>query len=200
MNAEREKIRQQVSEEYKQAQETPLPDMDVEGLGKWGKYKKGLWSDQLEEILQSHTKMFIPVITADEVSSLSRFVNPRTKEFGFIFNLYNEKVKRGMKHWCACWISIPDGSVEYYNPLASPDPTKSFMKQLKVLINKINPEVYLKFKVNRIVDESDNSSNCGFFSLKFILDRIDGKPWKYATLAHKSDIGEYNIERFKNYL
>ncbi len=58
---------------------------------------------------------------------------------------------------------------------------KVLMKDLKKLVDKINPGVYLKFKINKIKQQSAKSDNCGVFAMKFLIDRFNGKPFKFCT-------------------
>ena len=73
------------------------------------------------------------------------------------------------KHWIAIWIDIPRAEICYYDSLVS-YPTKTTLRDIKLLIDKIDPEVYLKLKTNMIQDQSNLSENCGFFSSKFLID------------------------------
>ena len=56
--------------------------------------------------------------------------------------------------------------------------SENFVKDIKPFIDKINPSVYLKFKINRIKHQSVSSENCGYFAMKFLMDRFNGKPWQ----------------------
>ena len=58
----------------------------------------------------------------------------------------------------------------------------------------------MKLKINMIKQQADDTENCGFFAMRFILDRFKNRSFKYASGGDKSDIGEYEIEKFKNYL
>ena len=63
---------------------------------------------------------------------------------GTIINLSHSNEKGS--HWVAFFIdTLSSKSLEYYDPLGSP--SKEFMKNIKTVINKLNPDVYLKFKV-----------------------------------------------------
>jgi hypothetical protein len=52
-------------------------------------------------------------------------------------------------------------------------------------------------KVNRIIDQDANSTNCGWFACRFIIDRFRGKPWREVTKFDESVKGETAVERFK---
>ena len=108
------------------------------------------------------------------------------------------------KHWIAVLIDLDDDlSVEYFDSFGR-EPTRKFMKEIKKLIDKLRPHSYLKFKTNRVQLQDKNTQNCGFFAMKFLLDRLaNGLTFKEAT-GYKNEIidnsiqGENNIQSLKN--
>jgi hypothetical protein len=167
------------------------------GAGKYTAWNDGLYDDQIENILQSKTKRFVPVIMSDEIPSLVKYVNPKTKEFGFVINSTSSRTQG--QHWRAVFLDFINCEIDYYDSLVS-QPTKQFLKDIKLLVDKVNPPCYMKIKVNLVKTQGDDTQNCGFFAAKFLIDRFKNKPFKEASMVDKSDIGEYNIEKFKNYL
>ena len=153
--------------------------------------ENGLYDDEIEKIMKKYVdKGFKGVYSINEIPKI-----PVSDVMGFIMNL-DPSYKPG-SHWVAVYIDTKhDKSLEYYDSYAD-EPPKQFMKNINVLIKKLNPSVYLKFKVNRIVHQRANSSNCGWFAMKFLLDRFMGIPFKDCT--GYSDIlrSERNIESFK---
>ena len=177
--------------------ETQTEEGDKTGAGKYTAWNDGLYDDQIENILQSKTKRFVPVIMSDEIPTLLKYVNPKTKEFGFVINSTSSKTDG--QHWRAVFLDFINCEIDYYDSLVS-QPTKQFLQDIKLLIDKVNPPCYMKLKVNLCKVQDDESQNCGFFASKFIIDRFKNKPFKEASMVDKSDIGEYNIEKFKNYI
>jgi hypothetical protein len=96
--------------------------------------------------------------------------------------------------------------VNYYDSLVENDgiPPKESMKGLKKIVDKIHPEYYLKFKYSTIRDQNPSSKNCGYFALKFIMDRYRNVPFKTASGYDKVydyyGEGEKMIKHFKKYL
>jgi hypothetical protein len=170
---------------------------DKTGAGKYTAWNDGLFDNEIENILQSKTKRFVPVIMSDEIPSLVKYVNPKTKEFGFVINSTSSKTDG--EHWRAVFLDFINCEINYYDSLVS-QPTKEFLKDIKLLVDKVNPSCYMKLKVNLVKTQGDDTQNCGFFAAKFLIDRFKNKPFKDASMVDKSDIGEYNIEKFKNYL
>lgn len=101
-----------------------------------------------------NSKGFKGVYAIDEISKI-----PIDSKMGVILNL--DKHDQKGSHWVALYIDADDDqSVEYYDSFAG-DPPESLMRDLKDLISKINPDVYLKFKINRIKQQSEDSDSCG---------------------------------------
>lgn len=124
---------------------------------------------------------------------MSDFKNiPISQEpFGFIMNL-DKEVDDG-SHWVAVWID-PDESIEYYDSLADP-PSRDFQKRIKRVVDKINPDVYLKFKYNKIKRQSDGSDLCGYHAMLFLLQRAKGLPWKFCS--GYTDITDHQADKLR---
>ena len=167
------------------------------GEGKYSNWRKGLYDTQIHKIMENKAKRFVPVIMSDEIPTLLPYVSPKTKEFGFIINSTSSKTSG--QHWRAVFIDVPNSEIDYYDSLVS-QPTKEFLRDIKLLVDKINPNTYMKLKINMIKQQADDTENCGFFSCAFLINRFKNKPFKNASGGDKSDIGEYEIEKFKNYL
>ena len=167
------------------------------GEGKYSNWRKGLYDTQIHKIMENKAKRFVPVIMSDEIPTLLPYVSPKTKEFGFIINSTSSKTSG--QHWRAVFIDVPNSEIDYYDSLVS-QPTKEFLRDIKLLVDKINPNTYMKLKINMIKQQADDTENCGFFACAFLINRFKNKPFKNASGGDKSDIGEYEIEKFKNYL
>jgi hypothetical protein len=66
--------------------------------------------------------------------------------------------------------------------------------------DKLHAQTYLKFKENKIAVQDADSSNCGYFAAKFLIDRFRGVPFKEVTGYDDSVKGEKDIEAFKKRL
>jgi hypothetical protein len=112
----------------------------------------------------------VGTFAADEMARI-----PIKKRMGFIIN--TNPRKRGDGHWVAVWIDCnKDKSIEYYDPFGE-EPSKVFMKGLKPMIDALDCDTYLKFKVNRIANQRASSSNCGLHSMAFLIRRMKGEPF-----------------------
>lgn len=137
------------------------------GNGKDG----GIYNDQIDKIMDKyHQKGYKGVYAIDEIDKI-----PTSNKMGFVLNL-DPHDKPG-SHWVAVYIDADDDqAVEYYDSFGK-NPPEHLREDLKKLVEKINPENYLKFKINRCVQQRSNSNNCGVFAMKFLMDRFDGKPF-----------------------
>jgi len=172
----------------------PKPDKEeekkTEQRGEGGKKFGGLYNDQIEKIMDRYPR-FEGVYAADEITDL-----PNKKKMGFVMNL--DKSNKKGSHWVAVYIDTDkDRSVEYYDSYGD-EPSKDFMKKIKEVIDRIDPDTYLKFKVNKIKQQSSNSNNCGIFAIKFLMDRFQGK--KFVDCTGYSDVknGEKMAEELKH--
>ena len=174
---------------------------NMSGSGMYENDDDGIFNTELQEIFKDKMNKFLPVIPADKMDELLPLVNKDTKKFGWIQNTENSDSMG--RHWVAYFIDIPNLEVNYYDSLAENDgePPKESLKGLKKIIDKIHPEYYLLFKYNQIQDQSPSSKNCGYFALKFIMDRYRNVPFKVASGFDKHYYaGEKMIKRFKKYL
>jgi len=172
-----------------------------EGDGKYEGFTDGLYDDEIQEIMKDEFNKFCPVIMSDQISSLLKYVDYHTKQFGFIINTENSHEKG--QHWIGVFIDVPLGEVCIYNSLADP-PTKSQIKGIKELVTKINPPYLMKLKYNHIKVQNDYSNNCGFFALRFIEQMYNGIPVNLGSqtggVKDASINGEKSIEKFKDEL
>ena len=151
-------------------------------------------TDDIENVLEKKTHRLVPVIASDQIPTLAHFVGPKTKSFGFVINSQDHK-KPG-KHWRAIFIDRRTATVSFYDSLVS-QPTKETLKGIKILVDKLDDPVYYKLKVNQIKYQSNDSSTCGAFALRFIADMYDGKPFKEATgFVDKHLDGEKSIRSY----
>ena len=169
------------------------------GNGKFSNWKKGLYDDQIEQIMhQGGHKKYVPVIMSDQIPEIAKYVTPKTREFGFVIN--NEDSSKSGQHWMACYVNKDRAEICFYDPLVS-QPTKRFMHDIKQVVDRMHPDVYFKLKVNGVRDQNPKTNDCGFFSSKFLLDMFHGK--KFRTATHFDDAsgkGERMIEKFKQYI
>lgn len=161
---------------------------------------RGLSEVQINKVMNKYkNKPYLGVISADEIKTrILPKVRPN-KSLAFIMNT-DKRSGKGI-HWVAVNVSVKDASVEYYNSFGTA-PTPTTMKGLKQIVDKLKLPVLYKFKVNRVQHQNNNSSNCGYFAMEFLLKRFRGIPFSKASgyddrIKNKSKQFEKEIERIK---
>ena len=103
---------------------------------------------------------------------------------------------KGGLHWRAVYIDRKKAEVSSFDSLVS-EPTESVLRGIEHVIHKMDDSLYYKLKINRIKLQSDNTSSCGAFALRFIADMYEGKTFKNATHFTDEHInGEKSIRKY----
>jgi hypothetical protein len=155
-----------------------------------------LYTDDIMKILKPYkSKGFKGVFASNE---LDRIKVEKGKPLSFVMNI-DPDTKSG-SHWVAC--AIDKNSIMYYDSFGN-DPSENFMKSLKKIVKKLDPETYLKMKINKIPMQRLNSSECGYYTCYFLEQLYKGHPFKEITgYKAKKEIlkSERKIKKFKKEL
>ena len=154
----------------------------------------GLNTDEIEKFLNARTHTIIPCIAHDEMDTLLPQVHKGMKEFGFVFNTDNHN--QSGQHWRACYINTETGECDYFDSLVS-EPDKTFMKGITKIIDKLDPPIYLKLKINRVKLQNNTSANCGQFCCQFLDKMYHGGSFKQAT-QYDTINGEKSVDKYKS--
>lgn len=164
---------------------------------------KGLWDREIEAFMGSfNLPGWKGVIMLDQIEDTD--LNPRAKFNSWITNTLRSDSKEREGHWVALLYSRDDASYEIYDPLAElglddSKETNDLLGQIKSLIKSKRLPSLVKIKANGVRSQSQTSDTCGFFAMKFILDRVKGgKSFKEAS-RYQSAVkrGEGEIKKFK---
>jgi hypothetical protein len=122
-------------------------------------------------------------------------------KYGLVYNTVpSNKDTKYDGHWRAIFIDLDnDKSIDHYDSYgmeAEPD----IQAQVATLLKSFDLPYYLKWKDNKIVNQRANSSNCGWFSIQFLLDRFDGKPFIDATGYSNVKKSERDLKQRFGYL
>ena len=104
-------------------------------------------------------------------------------------------------HW-TCLFKNADG-INFFDSYGD-DPDPRIDKGIQAVANKLNCKNYLKYKINSVCWQGNKtgtkkeSSNCGYFAIKFLIDRLRGKSFAESSGFDASKVGEHNIEKFKD--
>ena len=121
-------------------------------------------------------------IMRDEIKKLMPDIKPQSRA-AFIINT-DPKDKPG-QHWCAIYVDARNGpessnSLEWYDSFARPMPA-DIREDMKLLLKCLKPETILKLKENSVLHQDDNTANCGYFCIRFRIDRFRGQSFSSAT-------------------
>lgn len=158
-----------------------IDPFSISGLGMFGltseMKEKGMSNFEIDDVI-GHLPGVKRTIANDEISEVK--LNPGITAF-----VYNTDPKNlPGRHWCCIYIDRKnEKEINVYNPFGDQEENQeTVMKQLKWLTK--NEPTLLKVKINAMQNQrlGPDSSNCGWFCCKFIIDRIVGrKSFKEAT-------------------
>lgn len=155
-----------------------------------GKHDRGLYDDEITSVMKTYPE-FLGTISRDEIKNILPKVKPGNK-VAFIINL-DPSSKRG-SHWNAVFIDpVGSKSIEWFDSFGREIPA-DILKDIKLIVDILKPNTLLKLKVNRVVQQSDDTSNCGYFALRFLIDRLRGKSFSEAT-GYDEKMKHYAIEK-----
>lgn len=154
---------------------------DRHGDGRKKQDEGGMYDDQIDRVM-SHFKDYKGTIMRNEIKTLLPGIEPRSRVAFIINNQANDKPGQ---HWDAVYIDARDGpessnSLEWYDSFGRSMPP-DILQDCKLILKMLKPSTVLKLKENRVIAQSDNSTNCGFFCCKFLMDRFRGKSFAAAT-------------------
>ncbi len=159
---------------------------------------------QIDKIMKPYGDKYLGCCSCDTIErDILPNVKPQSKGC-FVVNTDKESGKG--EHWCSVFFdATPNGShsIEFFDSYGD-DPDKPIDKGIQEVAHKLNCQNYLKYKINSVCWQGNKtgtkkeSSNCGYFAVKFLIDRLRGKSFQESTCYDASKVGEKNIERFKN--
>jgi len=121
--------------------------------------------------------------------------NNNITKFGVVFNL-DEHWKNG-SHWVAAYADISKGQAYYFDSYGS-HPEKRIVKLLEKFSNyyeQHNPGKKCDVRYNKTRNQYKNSE-CGVYSINFILELLNGKTFDYIE-KHPIPDDEINVLRTK---
>ena len=124
---------------------------------------------------------YTPFVGAWAMNEIDKMPIRKRQAFGFILNTRNRNDPKA-GHWAGCYIDpVDEKTVEYYDSFAE-SPPHDFMKGIKkIVVDKLNPSYYLKFKVNNIKEQDERTVSCGWHVMRFLINRFNGVPFKECT-------------------
>ena len=162
---------------------------------------RGLYESEIKQIMNKY-ESFLGVYANDELNKIVDKVQPKSRGSAII-NTADRKT--GGQHWQSIYFDArPNGSksIEFYDSFGE-EPNKHQLKAIKMIVDKLQADTYLKLKSNKLKKQSANSDNCGWFAMKFLIDRYRGKTFQEASgyeeqLKSAVGRGETEIKKFKS--
>jgi hypothetical protein len=120
---------------------------------------------------------------------VNKFFNKDVTRLGFVFNL--DKHYQSGSHWVAMFCDLKNGKIYYYDSVGVKPPneiinlTNRINKQLNLL--NIKCKFYYNKKQHQYYD-----SECGIFSIYFILSMLKGTKFNYIVNNGKNDLFMFN--------
>lgn len=169
------------------------------GDGKRDDY--GLSNVQIDEMMSKYPE-YLGTIAHNEIPTR---ILPNVKEQSrgcFIINTDN--ANQDGEHWQAVYFDgRPNGDKEinFYDSFGR-YADKHILDGINQIAHKLNCKSYLRLKENRIQLQNNNTGNCGFFCVKFLIDRLNGRHFTNATgwddaITNHSKQGEEAVSHFK---
>ena len=135
---------------------------------------EGMWDFQIKKIMNKWPT-FKGVIANDEIKKLK----PENK-MAFIINTA-DRDEPG-EHWQAVLLDASPNvrAVEFFDSFGR-KPSNRQVRDLKDLVDRLNPDHMLLFKQNRVKHQHPTSNTCGLHSINFLTKRLKGKSFIEAT-------------------
>lgn len=175
-------------------------EFDLQSASGKSKHSNGLYNDEIEKIMQMYPE-FVGCISRDEIKQILPQVE-HGKKICWIMNTQNHD--QAGEHWFAIYIDpVGSKSIEYFDSFGREIPP-DIQKDVKLVIDIMKPNTFLKLKSNHVIHQFDSSNTCGYHAALFLLDRLRGKSFSEATgydeVMHKPNQApkyEAQIERLK---
>ena len=154
--------------------------------------------DQLNKILRS-VRGYQGTFAIDQVNNIK--VSPFSNT-SFIVN--SDPSTESGQHWAAVWISpVVSKSVEIFDSLAELSPLQgdklnTLVEDIRKKVSELKLPYNLKLYRNAERDQRANSSTCGWFSARFILERARGMTFKQASSFKNITEAEKSLETLED--
>ena len=130
--------------------------------------------------------------------SLKNLIKRKKKYLGVVFNLDNHK--QPGSHWISMFCNIPKREICYWDSYGykPPKEVSDLMNKIKKQGEKINKK--FKIKINNIRHQYNNSE-CGVYSIHFIVKQLEGDTFEKITKRKISDklMNTYRSKYFNPY-
>ena len=168
--------------------------VESSGQGKGGN-DLGMSNIEIDKVLNKYPE-YLGCISHDQIGKILPLIEPQSRG-GIVIN--TDPASKPGQHWQAMyWDARPDGDheIDFFDSYGD-EIDSVLQKDIALIAHKLGAGTYLKFKENKIDYQNKTSSNCGWFSVKFLIDRFRGKHFTEASGWDDHVKGEKDIEKFK---
>ncbi len=142
----------------------------------------GLYNTEIDKVLENDPD-YIGCFPKDRIQ-----LPKDKKKFSFIMNLDNADQKGS--HWVATYVDpLKEKTIEFFDPFGT-DPPKEWLETMKKYAKEY--PFQMKLKINKVPNQKINSDMCGWHSIKFLIARNNGIPFKTITGFKEEDNSEYS--------
>lgn len=157
-------------------------ESERKGSGK-PKHVQALYDWQIDKIMKPYRKKgYLGVFSSDEIPRLKEVIGDYDR-ISCIINTTpsTEDTSDVGGHWYALFCDfVNDRCIEVYDSLAEKRDQK-FLHDLKTVVDAKGLDYLLKYKESTVREQRMDTSTCGWFAMKFLMDRYAGKPFKECT-------------------
>jgi hypothetical protein len=140
---------------------------------------ESLYESEIQKIFKEYNYQFLPVIANNEIHKIK--LNKGKPTF-FVMNL-SDRGESGT-HWTSTYIN-EKGNIYYFDSFGRP-PNEETKKGLKDLVGEGNMLRKLKYNTKGVQDPL--SSDCGYFSIQFLENMLDGKSFRNSVNITETDL------------
>ena len=128
--------------------------------------------------------------------SLQKYVNDGFDKIGIIFNL--DKHNQGGSHWVSCFIDIKENFIFYFDSAANniPKEIEKLVNLVLVQSNAMNKK--LNYYTNVPNQHQHGDTECGMYSLYFIITMLDNTTKQKINLFKNGKITDKFVESFRH--
>jgi hypothetical protein len=128
--------------------------------------------------------------------NLKSYVNKGKKKIGIIFN--TDPHDKGGSHWISLFINLPEKYIYFFNSTGEEIPPQIQKLVDRIILQGKSMDIVLKFSQNAPKSHQRGGSECGMYSLYFIINVLNGtvKPEFFNT----ETITDKNVEIFRKIL
>lgn len=154
---------------------------------------RGLYEDEIDRMCKK-IPGFQACFCADECQNIQIHRDRPTSA------ILNTDLSSGKgRHWLGLWCNPKEGTLEVYDSFAGHIPPM-ITHGLKAAVAKAELPHFLQVRLNHHPAQSVTTNDCGFFAMRFILERARGQSFEQATDLGGVTKGEHTIEKMKHAL